>query len=169
MDAPQSWPPSQPWAPPSTYRSTDDYSWYPACPIPDVHALHRPHAAPMHNPARAIAKSVSVNHAPTTVAQIAESAYFYQLHLNLRQSTRTNTRVMPPKRKTPASSPEIPIRGPLTKGAGMTAGLEIWTVGTQKVLVDRSADGRFAADVDVWVSAVGLNEETLNRLKDATK
>ena len=76
---------------------------------------------------------------------------------------------MPPKRKTPASSPEIPIRGPLTKGAGMTAGLEIWTVGTQKVLVDRSADGRFAADVDTWVSAVGLNEETLNRLKDATK
>ena len=76
---------------------------------------------------------------------------------------------MPPKRKTPASSPEIPIRGPLTKGAGMTAGLEIWTVGIQKVLVDRSADGRFAADVDAWVSAVGLNEETLNRLKDATK
>ena len=75
---------------------------------------------------------------------------------------------MPPRRKTPASSPEIPIRGPLTKGAGMTAGLEIWTVGTQKVLVDRSTDGRFAAVVASWVSALGLNEETLNRLKDAT-
>jgi hypothetical protein len=76
---------------------------------------------------------------------------------------------MPPRRKTPANSPEVPIRGPLTKGAGMTAGLEIWTVGTQKVLVDRSADGRFAADVASWNSALGLNEETLNRLKDATK
>ena len=51
----------------------------------------------------------------------------------------------------------------------MTAGLEIWTVGPQKVLVDRSADSRFAADVATWNAAVGLNEETLNRLKDATK
>jgi hypothetical protein len=51
----------------------------------------------------------------------------------------------------------------------MTAGLEIWIVGAQKVLVDRSADSRFAADVATWNTAVGLNEETLNRLKDATK
>ena len=57
----------------------------------------------------------------------------------------------------------------------MTAGLEIWlSPGTAKkpaqyVLVDHSADRRFAADVAQWNSAVGLNATALKKLKDATK
>ena len=68
-----------------------------------------------------------------------------------------------------------PIPKQVSKGAGMTAGLEIWQIpGTQKkpaqfVLVDTSADNRFAGDVAQWNSAVGLNATALKKLKDAAK
>ena len=60
----------------------------------------------------------------------------------------------------------------VSKGSGMVAGLELWKV-THKgrdrvVLVDRTIDGRFAADVTQWNSAVGLNATTLKKIKDAT-
>jgi hypothetical protein len=42
-------------------------------------------------------------------------------------------------------------------------------VGDKFVLVDRSPDGRFADDVTMWNSAVGLNATALKKLKDATK
>lgn len=69
--------------------------------------------------------------------------------------------------------PQKPQR--ISAGTGMTAGLEIWKTPTNKkkgppsvfVLVDRSADGRFAADVNEWNA--GLNAKTLKNLKDATK
>lgn len=55
----------------------------------------------------------------------------------------------------------------------MVAGLEMWNVtrntGACIVLVDRSPDGRFAADVAQWNSAVSLNVATLKKLKDATE
>jgi hypothetical protein len=55
----------------------------------------------------------------------------------------------------------------------MTAGLEIWAVveGTQHrfALYDRSADGRFAADVVAWNTAAGLNAATIQVLKDAAQ
>jgi hypothetical protein len=68
-----------------------------------------------------------------------------------------------------AAEQPAPITGPLTVGAGITAGLELWKAGTQFVLVDRSADGRFADDITVWNSAVGLNDATRSILKDAAK
>ena len=53
----------------------------------------------------------------------------------------------------------------------MLAGLELWRVTLPNkccvVLVDRSVDGRFAADVTQWNSAVGLNTTTLKKIKDA--
>ena len=66
---------------------------------------------------------------------------------------------MPPKgrKKTNSepSSPLLPLVGPVSVGAGMTAGLEIWRQGDRLVLVDRSADGRFADDVRTWDSGSG--------------
>jgi hypothetical protein len=74
-----------------------------------------------------------------------------------------------------SSSPQIKKPQRVSRGAGITVGLEIWTISsgsrdTQKssfVLVDTSPDGRFADDVTTWNSAVGLNAKTLKQLKDA--
>jgi hypothetical protein len=58
-------------------------------------------------------------------------------------------------------------------GAGMTAGLEIWRVGTALALYDRSSDGRFAADVATWNAPLdkkvvaGLNATATKYSKDA--
>jgi hypothetical protein len=61
----------------------------------------------------------------------------------------------------------------VSKGGGITAGLEIWLFsikGADKfVLVDRSPDGRFASDTQLWNAAAGLNAAALKKLKDATK
>ena len=65
----------------------------------------------------------------------------------------------------------------ISKGTGMTAGLEIWSVPTGKkrgpptilALVDQSPDGRFKHDVTEWNTAAGLNAKTLKKLKDAKK
>ena len=61
---------------------------------------------------------------------------------------------------------------PVSKGAGMTAGLEIVALvqgaTTKFVLVDKT-EGRFAEDVKSWNDAVGLNAAALKKLKDATK
>ena len=65
----------------------------------------------------------------------------------------------------------------ISKGTGMTAGLEIWSVPTGKkrgpptilALFDNSADGRFKHDVTEWNTAAGLNAKTLKKLKDAKK
>ena len=75
---------------------------------------------------------------------------------------RAYLRIMPPR----AAPPNV--HGPLTRGAGMTAGLELWRVGATYVLVDRSADGRFANDVATWNAAAGLKPAALKHLKDAT-
>jgi hypothetical protein len=65
--------------------------------------------------------------------------------------------------------PPVEVSGPCAVGNGMTLGLEIWRVGDKFVLADRSADGRFADDVGIWNTAVGLNATALRKLKDATK
>ena len=61
----------------------------------------------------------------------------------------------------------------ISKGSGITAGLEIWALTTAKkhvyVLFDRSPDGRYATDVDEWNSAVSLNATARKIFKDATK
>ena len=66
----------------------------------------------------------------------------------------------------------MPVRV-VSKGGGMTAGLEIWLFpvkGVERfVLVDRSPDGRFANDTLTWNSAAGLNAAALKKLKDAAK
>jgi len=60
----------------------------------------------------------------------------------------------------------------VSKGAGMTAGLEIVSIiqgtTTKFVLVDKT-EGRFAEDVKSWNDAAGLNAAALKKLKDATK
>ena len=53
------------------------------------------------------------------------------------------------------AKPPPPLVGPVSVGAGMTAGLEIWKQGDRLVLVDRSADGRFADDVRTWDGVSG--------------
>jgi hypothetical protein len=72
------------------------------------------------------------------------------------------------------------------KGAGMIAGLEIWTTGgksegttadanatakskSQFILVDQSGDNRFANDVQQWNSAASLNTPSPRKRKDAKK
>ena len=75
--------------------------------------------------------------------------------------------------RTPSSQIKTPQR--VSRGAGITVGLELWTISsgpkdTQKssfVLVDTSPDQRFADDVANWNSAVGLNAKALKQLKDA--
>jgi hypothetical protein len=71
---------------------------------------------------------------------------------------------MPPRRvKKAAAMPQC-----ISRGAGMTAGLEIWRVGTTLYLYDRTADNRFAADIATWTAATGgLNAATLQIIKDA--
>ena len=77
-------------------------------------------------------------------------------------------RKMPPKK-----APRLEVGRRVGAGGGMTAGLEIWSAtvaGQHKfVLVDRSADGRFATDTATWNTAAGLNEAATKILKDATK
>jgi hypothetical protein len=52
----------------------------------------------------------------------------------------------------------------------MTAGLELWRLpaNSKIILIDRTADGRFASDVTTWNTAVGLNAATTQSIKDAT-
>ena len=73
----------------------------------------------------------------------------------------------------------------VSKGAGMIAGLEIWTTSTtgksegtttgakesrsQFILVDQSGDNRFANDVQQWNSAASLNTPSPRKRKDAKK
>lgn len=66
-----------------------------------------------------------------------------------------------------ATAAAAPTAERVSTGAGITAGLEIWRVGTKLVLVDRSPDGRFAGDVTTWNTAAGLNAATTLLLKDA--
>ena len=65
---------------------------------------------------------------------------------------------------------ERPIH--ISSGSGVTAGMELWSVkkgsDTKIVLVDRSSDKRFTADVATWNGAVaGLNAATMKKVKDA--
>ena len=55
----------------------------------------------------------------------------------------------------------------VSQGAGMTAGLELHRLGTKFILVDKTVEGRFAADVKEWTS--GLNATRPKKAKDATK
>ena len=53
----------------------------------------------------------------------------------------------------------------ISSGAGMTAGLELWTSATGQIeLRDTTADNRFAADTSAWSS---LNAAALKKGKDA--
>ena len=73
---------------------------------------------------------------------------------------------MPPKRtKKVSSTPAAAMR--VTAGAGVTAGLELWQIGSIRALWDATSDNRFAADVTAWNTAAGLNAATLQTLKDA--
>lgn len=79
---------------------------------------------------------------------------------------------MPPKRKAVAAPLQFNVNRRVGAGAGMTAGLEIWSTvlnGQHRfVLVDKSTDERFATDIATWNTAAGLNEAATKILKDAT-
>ena len=59
----------------------------------------------------------------------------------------------------------------VSRGAGMTAGLELHRIPNSKkfVLIDKSPDGRFAGDVTTWNegAAAGLNRADAKKLRDA--
>lgn len=56
----------------------------------------------------------------------------------------------------------------ISRGSGMTAGLEIWRIGTALHLFDRTPDNRFATDTATWSTATGgLNATALQYIKDA--
>jgi|LakMenEpi03Aug12_release.lakeMendotaPanAssembly.Ray.scaffolds.fasta_scaffold6734657_1 hypothetical protein len=57
----------------------------------------------------------------------------------------------------------------VSKGTGMITGLALKISNGKFILVDTSADGRFATDVQQWNSAVGLNTTTIKKRKDAKK
>jgi len=46
--------------------------------------------------------------------------------------------------------PPSPKAKCISKGSGITAGLELWLKGARFILVDKSPDGRFADDVAQW-------------------
>ena len=75
---------------------------------------------------------------------------------------------MPPK-KVIKKAAEVPTTPPqrISSGSGITAGLEMWRIGTTIVLYDRSSDERFADDVERWNTAAGLNAACAILLKDA--
>jgi hypothetical protein len=70
--------------------------------------------------------------------------------------------------KKPRAPRKAVVKAPpqqISVGAGMTAGLELWTSATgQFELKDTTPDNRFAADVTVWSS---LNAAAAKRGKDA--
>jgi hypothetical protein len=71
---------------------------------------------------------------------------------------------MPPRKVAAAK----PIR--IAAGAGITTGLEIWhSPEGRMLLIDRSPDARFSADVASWNAgaAAGLNATATKKLKDA--
>ncbi len=73
---------------------------------------------------------------------------------------------MPPRRIVKKVAPvPLPLEGPVTHGAGMTAGLEIWRLGPHFVLRDTTPDERFAADTELWNTGAGLNDTERNRIK----
>ena len=79
-------------------------------------------------------------------------------------------KIKTPRRKAKAVALSLADAVPVSKGAGMTAGLEICRVGDKFILVDHSSDARFADDVATWNEAVvGLNPATTKKTKDATK
>ena len=71
---------------------------------------------------------------------------------------------MPPKKQ---KEPEPPTL--LSKGAGMVAGLEVWQQNGKFILVDQSTDGRFASDIALWNTGVGLNSTCTKKGKNAKK
>ena len=79
--------------------------------------------------------------------------------MSARKPRSTKTKVAAPPTHTPTC---------VSRGSGMTAGLEIWRVGATLHLFDRTPEGRFAADVATWTAASGgLNAATLQIIKDA--
>jgi len=56
---------------------------------------------------------------------------------------------MPPRSPKKAKTPS-PIRTFVSRGGGITEGLEMWRQGDTFILVDTTADNRFAADVETW-------------------
>ncbi len=84
-------------------------------------------------------------------------------------ATATVTAVIPKKKATRAPKKAAAVVEPkhISSGAGMTAGLELWTSATGQVeLRDTTTDNRFAADVSAWSS---LNAAALKKSKDAEK
>jgi hypothetical protein len=79
---------------------------------------------------------------------------------------------MPPKSKTvKPKTIDLSQAIPISKGAGMTAGLEIHRLNNTFVLVDSTPDNRFAADVAEWntTAAASLNVPNPKKNKDAKK
>ncbi len=72
---------------------------------------------------------------------------------------------MPPKTPRKATAA---VATQITAGAGITAGLELWRIGTAFVFRDTTADHRFAPDVTAWNTAANLNAASLKSFKDAT-
>jgi hypothetical protein len=80
------------------------------------------------------------------------------------RSTTATTIKKPTRAKKTAPTYE-PVH--ISSGAGMTAGLELWTSTTGQIeLRDTTTDQRFAADVSAWSS---LNAAALKKGKDAAK
>jgi hypothetical protein len=72
------------------------------------------------------------------------------------------------KKKVTRAKKTVLVQEPqhISSGAGMTAGLELWTSATGQVeLRDTTVDNRFAADTTAWSS---LNAAALKKSKDAT-
>ena len=63
---------------------------------------------------------------------------------------KTATAKKPRKGASTTTAPPIPTL--VSTGAGMTAGLELWRSSSTGpfILVDTTADGRFATDVATW-------------------
>jgi hypothetical protein len=75
---------------------------------------------------------------------------------------------MPPKTAKPKSI-DLSQATPISKGAGMTAGLEIHRLHNTFILIDSTPDNRFAADVAEWNAAASLNVPNPKKIKDAKK
>jgi hypothetical protein len=73
------------------------------------------------------------------------------------------------KTETKTTKAQQPVRH-VSNGVGLTAGLQLWQSSEGSyVLVDTSADGRFANDEALWLAAMSpsLKPASLKKVKDA--
>lgn len=95
-----------------------------------------------------------------------------EIETKTKKDTKTETKKKEDtktKAETKATKTQQPVKH-VSNGVGLTAGLQLWQSSEGSyVLVDTSADGRFANDEALWLAAMSpsLKPASLKKVKDA--